>query len=537
MIPSSRPLQSIAFHPRFSTTRRLLSQTSSPSSPRLYVDFTDTKTAFKSKSFTELMRGILVFNLCRITPLVKNAEPLLKTSYQVLGGGITNKTMEYSFFGHFCAGEDENSIAPVVKKLDSHGVGSILDYAAESDLEDATASSSAASPTAVQKPISRVYDYKNEELCDHHMETFEKAIRAVKNTSPTGFAAIKCTALGNPELLKRVSQTLNELRRLFDRLDEKKIGRVSRDSFLATFQTKIEGQDGMSYFDRIDLDKDGQLDYVDWTNGLPLEELHLLTAHCTTHGPLYASVLNEEERKLLQRMKDRVDRLAGLAKSLGVRLMIDAEHTYFQPAIDHLTVELSRKYNRSGTYPAIFSTYQLYLKDSYSRLLMDMDRAHRGGYRFAAKLVRGAYMAVEREYANAHSLPDPIHPNAQETHRHYNMAIHEVTKRMARGDDIEIMLATHNQESVTYAVERMNELGLTPSSGIYFGQLLGMADHLTFCLADKGLKAYKYVPYGRVQEVMPYLIRRAQENSDALSGAKLALEMSYQEISRRLRVF
>lgn len=286
---------------------------------------------------------------------------------------------------------------------------------------------------------------------------------------------------------------------------------------------------------RLDADKDGQVDYIEWTNGLRLEELHLLTAHCTTKGPLSDSMLSAEELKLLQRLKERVFYLAGLARSLGVRIMIDAEHSYFQPAIDLLTVDLARKYNTKDSFPVIFSTYQMYLKDSKLRLVTDMDRAKKGGYKFAAKLVRGAYMVIERQHAIDNNLEDPILGSIQATHDNYNSAVSEVISRIARGDDVEVMMASHNQDSIVHAVKCMHDHNLNPkSSGVYFGQLLGMSDNLTFCLADQGYKAYKYVPYGHVQEVMPYLIRRAQENSDALGGATLALKMTKAEILRRV---
>jgi proline dehydrogenase len=495
------------------------------------IDFSDTRVSFKSKTFTELIRGKLVFSTCQIRPLVKNSEALVKYSYKILRKNITNSLFRYTFFGHFCAGEDVVSIRPTVKKLEKSGVGSILDYAAEADITDDKPVHVA---TTVGKVSGRVYDYTDEDVCDKHYETFVTAIKNVKDVTPTGFAAIKCTALGNPELLKQASSALREIRELFYRLDANRTGYVTKEQFLQTFQTKIDGKDVLSYFDILDTDHDGKIDYIEWSNGLKLEHLHLLTQHCTEQGPLFRATLNEQERVLLKNMKDRVTKLAKLARELGVRVMIDAEHTYFQPAIDNITNELAKTYNKPDTFPVIFSTYQMYLKDSRSRLLTDLDRARKGNYKFAAKLVRGAYMVLERQYAKDNNLPDPIHENMQATHDNYNFALQETIKRIAAGHEIEIMIASHNQQSVELAVKTMNEHKLSPSVGVYFGQLLGMSDHLTFNLGDKGFKAYKYVPYGKVHEVMPYLIRRAQENSDALSGAAKELKMTNKEILRRL---
>lgn len=339
----------------------------------------------------------------------------------------------------------------------------------------------------------RFYGYPHflEELCDHHVKTFEKCIQAVHDVSPTGFAAVKITALGNPLLLKRISTALVELRRLFLRFDANNTGFVTKDQFLQAWAKIFVTGDGAALFDKLDADKNGRVDYIEWSNTLVLEELHNLTSHCREKGPLSQAVLDETERALLARMRERVDGLASLARKLGVRLMIDAEHTYFQPAIDNITAGLQRKHNID--YPVIFGTYQMYLKDSLLRLRTDMERASKGGYRFAAKLVRGAYVPLEREYAAENGLEDPIWPNIQDTHKNYNTGVEEVLRKIAAGEKVEIMVASHNQGSVELAIRTMRELGLGPESGVYFGQLLGMADNLTFPLGHAGYKAYKYV--------------------------------------------
>ena len=151
--------------------------------------------------------------------------------------------------------------------------------------------------------------------------------------------------------------------------------------------------------------------------------------------------------------------------------MIDAEHTYFQPAIDNITTDLSRKYNRD--YPVIFSTYQMYLKDSSHRLEMDVERAKKCNYCFAAKLVRGAYMVIERARAAEKQYEDPIYESLEKTHDNYNSALTGLITDMAMGSRIEVMIATHNRHSVELALQKMAELHLMPSSNVYFGQLLG----------------------------------------------------------------
>jgi proline dehydrogenase len=510
------------------------------------IDFSLTKDAFKNKQLSDLLRGWLVFTTCRVRPLVKYADSLIKLSNMVIGQRLTNYMLQKTFFGHFCAGVDQESIKPVTDSLGRSGVGSILDYAAESDLLESIEKEPGSSLDAFYKHLAyqslnakvRIYDYKSEEICDSRMRTFEKCIEAANSVSGSaspGFAAIKVSALGNPELLKRAAITLVELQKLFYKLDPEGTGYVTKEQFVTTFNTKIEGKEILSYFDIIDVDQDGKLDYIEWTELLPLEELHLVTAFCTEAGPLSTSVLEPHEQELFKAMKNRLRRLALLAQKLGVRLMIDAEQSYFQPAIDNLVVGRMKEFNgASSDFPVIFNTYQMYLKDSQQRYTVDMQRAHQGGYKFAAKIVRGAYMHMERKHAEDNGAADPIYASLEDTHASYNGAIEETIRNIGKGREVEIMIATHNQQSVELALKLMKEHGLSAGDGVFFGQLLGMSDFITLPLGLGGYKAYKYVPYGAVDEVMPYLLRRAQENSDLLGGAKLEIELINKEIKRRL---
>lgn len=261
--------------------------------------------------------------------------------------------------------------------------------------------------------------------------------------------------------------------------------------------------------------------------------------------------------------------IATLASDNKVRLLIDAEQTYYQPAIDNYVLSLQKQFNAAKDYdePIIFNTYQCYLKDAKDRVATDLDRAHRGGYHFAAKFVRGAYMIAERERAEALGYESPIHDTLEDTHRCYNetaeMALRDRAEKGTKG---EVMIASHNRQSVEQIIERMIELDIKvrsneermqrrvhnqirsrvsnavhsswqPDSGaLHFAQLLGMRDDLSFSLGKAGYNAYKYVPYGLVSEVMPYLIRRAQENSDITKGMGEELQMIGQEIRRRVGI-
>ena len=218
---------------------------------------------------------------------------------------------------------------------------------------------------------------------------------------------------------------------------------------------------------------------------------------------------------------DRLDGLAALAAARGVRVMVDAEHTYFQPAIDHICLELMRKYNRAGG-AVVHNTYQCYLTATAAKLERHAALAAREGWHFGAKLVRGAYLHLERARAARLGYADPVHACIEDTHACFDAAVSfALTRPDVRSgrSAANVLVASHNRASVERALDVMADEGLDArTSKVYFGQLLGMADHLTFTLGAHGYRAYKYVPYGSLYEVMPYLLRRAHENGDLLSS-------------------
>jgi proline dehydrogenase len=217
-------------------------------------DFDNARITFESKSTKELLRATACFQTCKIPLLVENAERLLLISRNLFGGRIVDAVLKATFYGHFCAGEDQERIKPVIQKLNDAGVGSILDYAAESNDEpvegmmgggclgvESSTGLGILSPFDRRNIVTvtaREYDYESEAKCDQHVSTFLQCIRDVATNSKdggdktnNGYAAIKVTALGNPKLLARLSKAIVEAKRLFSMFDTNGDGLVSRGDF------------------------------------------------------------------------------------------------------------------------------------------------------------------------------------------------------------------------------------------------------------------------------------------------------------------
>jgi len=339
---------------------------------------------------------------------------------------------------------------------------------------------------------------------------------------------------------KKICRALREVRNLFHKFDSDGDGFISRKDFEQgyNFFFQENATDVEEMFELLDPERTGRVDFITWSMLLTPSDLPKLTSKCREMGPLALASPTEEEVELMEAMFNRGRELAKEAEKCGTRVLIDAEQHRFQPAIDNLVLNLQRHYNATdkSDKAIIYNTYQCYLKDTADRLVEDMERAERHSFHFGAKMVRGAYMEGERALAESLQYESPIHDTIEDTHNCYNNSVAYLLEESVKTDrKIEVMLASHNQESIEKAIQKMCELNIDPQDKtICFGQLYGMADNLTYNLGQNGFRAYKYVPYGEVGEVMPYLVRRAKENSSISGGAAKELKMIGAELKRRV---
>jgi len=384
------------------------------------LDFRDTATAFEDKSDAELREKYRLFTMLN-SPFL-NAIGTRAAKFALSLGLPVEGLIKGTIFGQFCGGETIQECEPVVRKLGTAHIGTILDYSVEG------------------KATEQDFDNTRDEI----IRTIERA----KDDPNIPFAVFKVTGVAPLGTLEKLSK-------------KKK------------------------------LDAKGQ-------------------AKC-------------------ERIHTRVNDICEFAYSLGQPVFIDAEESWIQDAIDRLATEMMEKYNRRA--PVVFNSLQMYRTDRLQYLRDVRKQAKADGYILAVKLVRGAYMEKERARAAEMGYESPIHPDKKATDRDYNAALEYCVDHL---DDIAFVAGTHNERSTQLLAQKMHQRGLSHNHPhIFYSQLYGMSDNLSYVLAKNGYSVSKYLPYGPVADTIPYLIRRAQENTSVTGQVSRELELIDLELKRR----
>ncbi|KAL8440273.1 hypothetical protein Efla_004969 [Eimeria flavescens] len=512
--------------------------------------------ALAAYSTPELYRSLLVFTLCGSDRLVQNSERLFARACRLLGPRLTSFALKHTFFKVFCGGEDLHQLEQTLDKLQQRKFGAVLDFAAEQPPPGArhpAAAAAAAEPAGAADPFETVLRRTRETI-------------SVASARGGGYAALKVSSLGDPEDIQRFSSLLQHIDRVFGIIagieQEAATGRpcpqrlaaaaVSKQQFVSALtRLRAEPGEAEALFEHLlqqpggdpsssSSSSDGNVSYFQWS--------HAVTPATAGHeGPMRClsrvlPVLNTEDLAAYKATRSRFLSLCDFAQQQPnpPMLLVDAEQSTLQPFIHSLALEAQKIYNTEA--PALGSTYQAYLKDTLSLLTRDLELARRFGITLSVKLVRGAYVNFERKLAEETGEAPLIHDCIQDTHDCYNACVRLLFANL----DIVVFCclfcyfaaaASHNTESLEKAAELLLAAERKGASGVSgrvaFGQLYGMCDAASHGLAAAGFPVFKYLPFGPVEETVPYLIRRVQENGGVMGGARREVRSIVQEIRRR----
>lgn len=246
-------------------------------------------------------------------------------------------------------------------------------------------------------------------------------------------------------------------------------------------------------------------------------------------GNVHTEVLNEEEKAEWERVVKRMERIISAAASGNVAVLVDAEESWIQDPVDAVTMQMMEKYNKGRA--VVYNTIQLYRCDRLSFLSNSLEESKRRSFLLAVKLVRGAYIEKERKRAELLDYPTPVQADKESCDRDYNKALEYGITHIEK---MALIVASHNEYSNLYATELMRQKGIPHDHAhIHFSQLFGMSDNITFNLSGGGYSVSKYLPFGPIRDVIPYLMRRAQENSSVAGQTGRELALIRKELKRR----
>ena len=293
----------------------------------------------------------------------------------------------------------------------------------------------------------------------------------------------------------------------------------------------IEGEDEEAVFDATTAELLRTIDRAASTKDIPFTVFKLsgIAPGDLLEKVQRKDILIPEQQAAYDRVVNRVEQLCSQAHLRSVRIFFDAEETWIQEVIDTLAYAMMERYNTRRAI--VFNTYQLYRNETFEAYKNAYLKARQNNYFLGGKLVRGAYMEKERLRARENNYRTPIHESKEATDRDFNAAVDFSLDHL---DSLEVCLGTHNEFSCLHCVDKMEKIGIKPSdSRVWFAQLLGMSDNISYNLAKRGYNVAKYVPYGPIDSVMPYLFRRAQENKSIAGQSSREFLLVKREMKRR----
>ena len=382
--------------------------------------FNNTQVAFSLKTDTELDRAYFLFKMIDNEPLVRIGTAV--TNFAIKAHLPVEGLIRATVFDHFCGGVSENDCLPVVDKMFTKGVSSVLDYSVEGKEAEAQ--------------------------FDAALQMTLKTVDFAAERQAIPFAVFKPTGFGRFDLYQKIGQQFR---------------------------------------------------------------------------------LTDDEEAEWERVVNRFDTVCQTAHSKNVALLIDAEESWMQDAADDLVTDMMRKYNKDKAI--VFNTLQMYRHDRLEYLKELHEIAKKEGFYIGMKLVRGAYMEKEHKRAEENDYPTPICASKEATDINYDAAVVYMAEHL---DKMAIFAGTHNEESSYKLMEIMQQKGIAKNDDrIWFGQLYGMSDNISYNLAANGYNVAKYLPFGPVRDVMPYLIRRAEENTSVAGQTSRELTLIKTERDRR----
>jgi proline dehydrogenase len=517
------------------------------------LDIEKARHIYKNVYTYDLIKNIIYLRSCNNDLIRKYATKII-----LLNNKIITKMIKYTYFKYFCGGESLKDIRMyniIIKNKDVHNIHSMLDYSIEQNIKNIKnifIDNILYAKKMNQQYNKKLYnidfkyinhdninnnsDISNDTKLINNNNNIKRSIKGnnidnniminnnnkmidiinknkYKNNSSNNvinFTVIKLTAIFNNELLKKITKIL---------------------MYCKSIKKNTQHYNGL-------IQKYLPNNLIILNYQPPINNIYDFNNKNNIPQPL-----NNDEIDILNNNINDLYSICDVSINNKISLVIDAEQYYYQVAINYIYINICMKYNNiesmiNNETSLIYNTYQLYLKDGLRCLKYDYNFLHKK-YKFGLKIVRGAYINIEYQFYNNNKIYYPINDNIDITHKMYNNAINYSINKIYNNNNYYIIIATHNEYSINYSCDLIiNVYNIIPNiDNIYFAQLHGMSNYMSYSLANNNFNITKYIPFGEIELVLPYLTRRMQENSDVFNNTSKDITIMIEELKSRLYLF
>ncbi|KAL4490914.1 hypothetical protein ABPG72_008650 [Tetrahymena utriculariae] len=468
---------------------------------------------YKEKTTLELVNLFMINKLLHYSVFVNNADRVYKICSKVLGHRITEIIIKNTMGRAFTGGSNIPEIMSFAKKLESRNIPVIVDYCCEALEED-----------------------QNEFFMDRSAKVFEQTVNVGDNVNRHK-VSMKISGLINMEVLKKINSFGEQIDSLYQQIDRTKKGFITGQELhqaLVEKGIKIEESDTQEFIKTVLEIKDSkslqdtQIRQLIWR--IRVHPYYIQSEKNQLKISKYLTKLDQHEISKAENFLRRMEFVFDAAFRNKTRVLVDAEQSFIQRAIDSFLEQYQIKYNVEA--PIVYTTFQNYLKSSSQRVAYEIAKCKELKMPFGVKMVRGAYINEETRIAKEKGIENPICDGLDKTTEMIESNLKFLVDNLLPGS--ELLIGSHNKETIVKMKQYMKSKGIPNNSQqVYFSQLLGLADHLTYSLVDEGYSVYKYIPFGETHIMIPYLIRRAQESFQVLSSVEFQYSLLKDETKRR----
>ncbi|CAD8202166.1 unnamed protein product [Paramecium pentaurelia] len=465
----------------------------------------------KDKSVPSILNNLLINHMLKYDWVVDQGPKLFDLLYAICGTRLANFLVNHTIGKVFTAGENLESVERYLSSSNNK-ISYIIDYCSEA--------------------VEGIDDC--EKFYDENSSIFRQTVlECAKKPEKKNMIAIKVSSLIDMNLLKQINKARLNIFEMFYKISEgKSIITVEQVfSYLKEQGINLNENEQKQFIKNVLKFNKNEIEIDEITWRYRVQPIFMFETELNSNPAIkYFNNLNEKDLFLFEQFIERVKYFMDPALQNKVCVMVDAEQTYLQWAIDSFSEQMEAYYNQNQTL--VYNTFQNYLKQTKERVDFELAKANKFKLNIGIKMVRGAYMVEESKLAKEQGKENPINDGYEATTSMIERNLEQLILNI-RKSPTKVFVASHNEKTVDFVKELMHRHSIPNQGDVLFAQLYGLSDHVTYQLASEGYRIYKYVPFGKTEIMIPYLMRRAQETKKVLQSSSLQTLLLIDELKYR----